>query len=288
MGKLPTQPGRRRCRSPLPRLLPVSGCRGGVGGRSRRAVGRAAPAWRSSGAPGRRARPRGLPAPPPRAAAARRPVTRRLAGLGAPRGRRRLPPRAASPSCGGTRPSPPRPPAPASTSSSPPARRPGSRSPTSCPRSPRSSNAGGTRGERGASTLYISPTKALAQDQLASIAGLGLDVRVTTHDGDSSYDERDWTREHGEYVLTNPDMLHRSLLPRHDRWAGSSARSTWSWSTSATTTAASSAPTSPRCCAGCAGCAPTTAPTRRSSSPRRPSATRPSTPLASPASTCWP
>ena len=78
----------------------------------------------------------------------------------------------------------------------------------------------GTRGERGASTLYISPTKALAQDQLTTIAGLDLDVRVTTHDGDSSYEERDWTREHGEYVLTNPDMLHRSLLPRHERWSG--------------------------------------------------------------------
>ena len=78
----------------------------------------------------------------------------------------------------------------------------------------------GTRGERGAATLYISPTKALAQDQLSAVAGLGLDVRVTTHDGDSSYDERDWTREHGEYVLTNPDMLHRSLLPRHERWSG--------------------------------------------------------------------
>jgi DEAD/DEAH box helicase domain-containing protein len=78
----------------------------------------------------------------------------------------------------------------------------------------------GERGERGASTLYISPTKALAQDQLAAVASLGLPVRVTTHDGDSSYDERDWTREHGEYVLTNPDMLHRSLLPRHERWSG--------------------------------------------------------------------
>jgi DEAD/DEAH box helicase domain-containing protein len=78
----------------------------------------------------------------------------------------------------------------------------------------------GTRGERGASTLYISPTKALAQDQLSAIAALRLDVRVTTHDGDSSYEERDWTREHGEYVLTNPDMLHRSLLPRHERWSG--------------------------------------------------------------------
>ena len=78
----------------------------------------------------------------------------------------------------------------------------------------------GGKGERGASTLYISPTKALAQDQLAGVAALGLGVRVTTHDGDSSFDERDWTREHGEYVLTNPDMLHRSLLPRHDRWSG--------------------------------------------------------------------
>ena len=78
----------------------------------------------------------------------------------------------------------------------------------------------GPRRERGSSTLYISPTKALAQDQLASVAGLGLDVRVATHDGDSSREEREWTREHGEYVLTNPDMLHRSLLPRHERWSG--------------------------------------------------------------------
>ncbi len=78
----------------------------------------------------------------------------------------------------------------------------------------------GPRGERGATTLYVSPTKALAQDQLAGVAGLGLGVRVTTHDGDSTLEERDWTREHGEYVLTNPDMLHRSLLPRHERWHG--------------------------------------------------------------------
>jgi DEAD/DEAH box helicase domain-containing protein len=78
----------------------------------------------------------------------------------------------------------------------------------------------GVRGERGSTTLYISPTKALAQDQLTGLDALGLGVRVTTHDGDSSRDERDWTREHGEYVLTNPDMLHRSLLPRHHLWPG--------------------------------------------------------------------
>ncbi len=75
------------------------------------------------------------------------------------------------------------------------------------------------RGRRGATVLYLAPTKALAQDQLAGIGALGLDVRVTTHDGDSSHEQRDWARDYGEYVLTNPDMLHRSLLPGHARWS---------------------------------------------------------------------
>jgi len=80
--------------------------------------------------------------------------------------------------------------------------------------------ARGPRGERGASTLYIAPTKALAQDQLAAIQSLGLGVRASTHDGDSSREQRDWCREHGEYLLTNPDMLHLSMLPGHARWSG--------------------------------------------------------------------
>ena len=77
----------------------------------------------------------------------------------------------------------------------------------------------GSRGQRGVGVLYLAPTKALAQDQLASLQGLDLDVRLTTHDGDSSRDQRDWAREFGEYVLTNPDMLHRSMLPGHRRWS---------------------------------------------------------------------
>jgi len=76
----------------------------------------------------------------------------------------------------------------------------------------------GPRGERGASVLYLSPTKALAQDQLAGLLRLGLDVRFSTHDGDSPREQREWTRDHGEYVLTNPDMLHRSMLPMHSAW----------------------------------------------------------------------
>jgi DEAD/DEAH box helicase domain-containing protein len=78
----------------------------------------------------------------------------------------------------------------------------------------------GPRGQRGATVLYLSPTKALAQDQLAAVCGLRVpDLRAATHDGDSSPEERLWARDHAEYVLTNPDMLHRSLLPGHERWS---------------------------------------------------------------------
>jgi len=75
-------------------------------------------------------------------------------------------------------------------------------------------------GQRGSTVLYVSPTKALAQDQLNGLLGLGFgDLRATTHDGDSSREQRDWARDHGEYLLTNPDMLHRSMLPGHARWS---------------------------------------------------------------------
>ncbi|MEP9384546.1 DEAD/DEAH box helicase [Nocardioides sp. KR10-350] len=77
----------------------------------------------------------------------------------------------------------------------------------------------GPRGERGATALYLAPTKALAQDQLSRLRELGVDVRVTTHDGDSTREQREWARDHGEYLLSNPDMLHRSLLPAHGRWS---------------------------------------------------------------------
>jgi len=75
-------------------------------------------------------------------------------------------------------------------------------------------------GSRGDSVLYLSPTKALAHDQWASVQGLRIPgVRATTYDGDSSREERDWARNHANYVLTNPDMLHRTMLPGHARWS---------------------------------------------------------------------
>jgi DEAD/DEAH box helicase domain-containing protein len=71
-----------------------------------------------------------------------------------------------------------------------------------------------------AGMLYLSPTKALATDQLRAVRALNLvAVRAATYDGDTPREERDWVRRHGRLVLTNPDMLHRGILPRHGDWA---------------------------------------------------------------------
>jgi len=71
-----------------------------------------------------------------------------------------------------------------------------------------------------ATVLYLSPTKALAADQLRALIRLGIDgVRPATYDGDTAREEREWVRQHSRFVLTNPDMLHHALLPGHARWA---------------------------------------------------------------------
>ncbi|SDG49673.1 DEAD/DEAH box helicase domain-containing protein [Pseudonocardia oroxyli] len=71
-----------------------------------------------------------------------------------------------------------------------------------------------------ATALYLAPTKALAADQLRTLRELDLPaMRPATLDGDTPMDERDWIRHHGRWILSNPDMLHRSVLPRHGRWA---------------------------------------------------------------------
>src|SRR5687768_11442137 len=82
---------------------------------------------------------------------------------------------------------------------------------------------------RDASTraLYLFPTKALAQDQLAELHALsdqvsqrsGHDVGVFTYDGDTPQDARRAIRGRAHVVLSNPDMLHSGILPHHPRWA---------------------------------------------------------------------
>ena len=73
---------------------------------------------------------------------------------------------------------------------------------------------------RGATALYLSPTKALAADQMARLTALAIPgLRAAAYDGDTPPDERRWIRDHCQYVLTNPDLIHHSLLPGHERWA---------------------------------------------------------------------
>jgi DEAD/DEAH box helicase domain-containing protein len=68
--------------------------------------------------------------------------------------------------------------------------------------------------------LYLAPTKALARDQLRMLRAWRLpQLRPATLDGDTPGPERDAIRRTANVVLTNPDLVHHSLLPDHARWA---------------------------------------------------------------------
>jgi DEAD/DEAH box helicase domain-containing protein len=70
--------------------------------------------------------------------------------------------------------------------------------------------------------IYLFPTKALSQDQMAElqelIDAMGEPVRTFTYDGDTPQDARKAIRAHGDIVITNPDMLHTGILPHHTKW----------------------------------------------------------------------
>jgi DEAD/DEAH box helicase domain-containing protein len=73
-----------------------------------------------------------------------------------------------------------------------------------------------------ARVLYLFPTKALAQDQLAELEQLAKqlpELRMFTYDGDTPQDARRAVRARANLVLTNPDMLHSGILPHHTKWA---------------------------------------------------------------------
>jgi DEAD/DEAH box helicase domain-containing protein len=68
--------------------------------------------------------------------------------------------------------------------------------------------------------LYLYPTKALAQDQARALAELAVPkVRAAIYDGDTPQERRWQIRRWANAILTNPDMLHLGVLPRHDLWA---------------------------------------------------------------------
>jgi DEAD/DEAH box helicase domain-containing protein len=85
-----------------------------------------------------------------------------------------------------------------------------------------------------ARALLLFPTKALARDQVESMrqltgalpvaafdaeaAAKGAAVGVAAYDGDTPPSERRAARGRAHAIATNPDMLHRGILPHHDAW----------------------------------------------------------------------
>jgi DEAD/DEAH box helicase domain-containing protein len=73
-----------------------------------------------------------------------------------------------------------------------------------------------------ARALYLFPTKALSQDQLAELhaftEAIGQDIGTFTYDGDTPQDARKSIRARAHVVVTNPDMLHKGILPHHTKW----------------------------------------------------------------------
>ncbi|NVB42790.1 DEAD/DEAH box helicase [Pseudenhygromyxa sp. WMMC2535] len=77
-----------------------------------------------------------------------------------------------------------------------------------------------------ARALFLFPTKALARDQIEALRSLvapGTSLAgclgAGTYDGDTPPDQRRIARVRAHVIATNPDMLHRAVLPHHDRWA---------------------------------------------------------------------
>lgn len=73
-----------------------------------------------------------------------------------------------------------------------------------------------------AQALYLFPTKALAHDQLAELAGTiataDIPVAVNSYDGDTPRSRRRQVRQAGGVLMTNPDMLHSGIMPYHTSW----------------------------------------------------------------------
>ena len=74
-----------------------------------------------------------------------------------------------------------------------------------------------------ARALFLYPTKALTYDQLDDLMSwanaMEREIGVYSFDGDTPQDARAAVRSRGHIVLSNPDMLHKGILPHHTRWA---------------------------------------------------------------------
>lgn len=79
--------------------------------------------------------------------------------------------------------------------------------------------------DRNSTSLLLFPTKALSQDQHRSLISFIGDLPsidndlIKTFDGDTNKLERQEIRSSANIILTNPDMLHLTLLPNHKHWS---------------------------------------------------------------------
>ncbi len=75
-------------------------------------------------------------------------------------------------------------------------------------------------------SLCLYPTKALAQDQSKSFNALGeifgqisqRKPHISIYDGDTNQGDRKAIRDTANVIISNPDMLHVSILPNHSSW----------------------------------------------------------------------
>lgn len=78
--------------------------------------------------------------------------------------------------------------------------------------------------DESARALYLFPTKALSYDQLEGLEklleALKKGIATFTYDGDTPKDIRKSVREKSKIVISNPDMLHKAILPHHTKWIG--------------------------------------------------------------------
>jgi len=76
--------------------------------------------------------------------------------------------------------------------------------------------------DKDARAIYLFPTKALSQDQVAELMELidemDVNIKTFTYDGDTPVNARVAIRKDGHIVVTNPDMLHTGILPHHTKW----------------------------------------------------------------------
>ena len=104
--------------------------------------------------------------------------------------------------------------------------------------------------------LYLFPTKALAQDQLKGQLELlqaepeVVGIRPGVYDGDTPTAQRRRIKAEANLVLSNPDMLHASILPYHPKWSRFFSELQFVVLDEVHTTAGFSAPTLPACCGG--------------------------------------